>query len=50
MVLITPPNAYSVLYANDLAACNRDDTYGYDGSMYVVGLDDLSALLVSLAH
>jgi hypothetical protein len=50
MVLITPPDAYSAIYVNDLAACNRNDTSGYNGSSYVVGLDDFSALLVSLAH
>ena len=46
MAVMRAPNASSY-YLSDLAACNRRD---YDGSMYVVGLDDLSALLASLAH
>ena len=46
-LLLTAPNASSI-YVNDLAACIRDDTSGYDGSMYVFELDDLSALLTSL--
>jgi hypothetical protein len=33
---------------NDSAACNRDDNPSYS-NVFVVGLDDLTALLVSLA-
>jgi hypothetical protein len=47
MVLTTAPNVPSAYYLNDLAACSLSS---YNGSMPVVGLDDFSALLVSLAH
>jgi hypothetical protein len=46
--LTTAPGVYSYDYLNDFSACSRDATSAY--SMYVVGLDDLAALLASLAN
>jgi hypothetical protein len=43
----TATSVSSLYYENDLATCSLSS---YDGSVPVVGLDDLSALLVSLAH
>ena len=45
--LTTAPGVYSYLYLNDVTPCSRDTASAY--SMYVVGLDDLAALLASLA-
>ena len=43
----TATSVSSLYYENDLTACSLSDYYG---AMPVVGLDDFSALLVSLAH
>jgi len=47
IVITAPPIVYWAYYLNDLAVCSYSV---YNGSVPVVGLDDLSALLVSLAH
>ncbi len=47
LAVVTATSVSSLYYENDLTACSLSRYYG---AMPVVGLDDLSALLVSLAH
>jgi hypothetical protein len=47
LAVVTATSVSSLYYENDLTACSLSSYYG---AMPVVGLDDLSALLVSLAH
>jgi hypothetical protein len=47
LAVATATSVSSLYYLNDLAACSLSS---YSGSVPVVGLDDFSALLVSLAH